>query len=98
MATSVSRLFALRGRLAGRSWSLRGRVARARGQVPAALTAFERAVACRPRAFGPLMDLARSYLDIRETWRAHRTLAQAREVDPGRFARVVTAWIARDRA
>lgn len=76
-------------------WSSRGRWCLARGRLSQALTAFERAAAARPGALGPLLRLARGYLFAQDWWRAHRTLALAREADPPRFARVVPGWLAR---
>ncbi len=66
-----------------------------RGDRPRAIAALEAAVATRPWAFRPLLRLARAYLLTRDTWRAHRTLAQAREAHPERFARVVPGWLRR---
>lgn len=82
--------------VASRVWSTRGRLALRRGDIPRAVAALEQAVSWRPGAFGPLLLLARGYLRARETWRAHRTLAQAREADPARFARVAPGWLARE--
>lgn len=87
---------ALSSRCSAFLWGARGRLALAQGRLSPALAAFERAASCRPGAFGPLMRLARSYLLARDTWRAHRTLAQAREADPKRFARCVPVWLARE--
>ncbi len=97
MGTRLPILSACRARLVCATWTLRGRLALVRGDRAGTLTAFEQAVASRPGAFGPLLRLGRAYLEARETWRAHRTLAQAREADPDRFTRRVGRWIARDR-
>ena len=86
----------LRAWVASRVWSTRGRFALRRGDIRGAVAALELAVSWRPGAFGPLLLLARGYLRASETWRAHRTLAQAREADPARFARVAPAWLARE--
>ena len=97
MGTRFSAVAAGRAHAVCAWWTLRGRWAVVRGDAPGALTAFEEAAASRPGSFGPLLRLGRAYLDARETWRAHRTLAQAREADPARFTHRVGRWIVRDR-
>ena len=97
MGTRFSAFAAGRAHAVCAWWTLRGRWAVVRGDAPGALTAFEEAAASRPGSFGPLLRLGRAYLDARETWRAHRTLAQAREADPARFTHRVGRWIVRDR-
>jgi hypothetical protein len=58
--------------------------------------ALERALVWRPGSFVPLLHLTRAYIRRRELYRAHRALAQARESDPERFARVAPIWLARE--
>jgi hypothetical protein len=53
-------------------------------------------VSLRPAAYGPLLQLSRAYLRGRDLFRAHRTLARAREADPDRFRREAAAWVGRE--
>jgi len=88
-------LFCWRGfvnRVAAALLGAGGRLALARGDLATAADRLERATARRPLAFRTLVLLARAYLAANDVWRAHRALARAREVDPGRFARVVARW------
>lgn len=77
------------------AWSAKGQWSLSRGQLPQALEAFREAVSARPDGFRPLLRLTYGYLLTRDYWRAHRTLAQAREADPIRFARFVPDWLVR---
>jgi hypothetical protein len=87
---------ALYRRLAAAIWTARGRRRLSRDDLAGSILALERALRLRPGSFVPLMLLTRAYLRQREMVRAHRALAQARESDPVRFARVASDWLARE--
>jgi hypothetical protein len=94
MARRFRPIRAVLSRAAAALWTARGRRALRRGDVPEAIRALERALSWRPGAFGPLLHLTRAYLRHREVYRAHRTLALARESDPARFERQAAGWLA----
>jgi tetratricopeptide (TPR) repeat protein len=77
-------------------WTRRGRRLLARGDARGAIVALESALQASPDRFVALLHLSRAYLRCRDLFRAHRTLARARECDPARFAAQAPRWIARE--
>jgi tetratricopeptide (TPR) repeat protein len=77
-------------------WTARGKRCLARGDARGAAAALERALDLRPEGFSALLHLSRTYLRCRDLFRAHRTLARAREADPRRFAAEAGMWVARE--
>jgi hypothetical protein len=83
-------------RAAAAVWTRRGRRSLARSDVQEGIAALEKALLWHPFSFPALLHLSRAYLRIRDLYRAHRTLARARECDPVRFAREASSWISRE--
>jgi tetratricopeptide (TPR) repeat protein len=83
-------------RIAAARWTRRGRRCLARGDLPGATSALERALELRPRAFEALLHLTRAYLRRREYGLAWSTIREARRSDSTRFAREAPRWLARE--
>jgi hypothetical protein len=83
-------------RIAALRWTRRGCRLLGRGDLRGAIDALERALKARPDAFGALLHLSRAYLRARDLFRAHRTLARAREANPVRFVAEAPRWVARE--
>ena len=83
-------------RLRASLWMRRGRRRLAKGDPQGAIHALQMALAFRPHSFEALLLLSRAYLRTRDLFRAHRTLAQARETDGARFLEVAPGTVARE--
>jgi hypothetical protein len=89
-------LRSLLSRIRAALWTRRGRKRLERGDSQGAILALQTALALRPHSFEALLLLSRAYLRTRDLFRAHRTLAQARETDGARFREVAAGTVARE--
>jgi hypothetical protein len=96
MKLPLGPLRALVDRLVVGWFTRKGRRCLDRGDLRGATKALERALRRKPDAFQALLHLSRAYLRARDLFRAHRTLARAREVDPRRFPQEAARWVSRE--